>query len=306
MKNSILVILISAFLAVACSSDRETASGQKFTIVKKGDGVEVGNKKYLVMNLMFKDGKDSIWNDTRKNPFPWVTMKQAIARPGDNVLEVIAMLTKGDSTVFKVSVKDIFTKSFHQPVPAKMDSNSFFTFNVGVSDVLDSIQYEKYKQDMMAKQNEAMLKQQQEQLGKDTVIIDNYLKEKNLFAKRTASGLRYIITKSGVGENAKDGQKIQANYAGYLLDGKYFDTNIESIAKAKNLYRQGSKYAPIEVILGTNGVIQGWEAALKLMNKGTKMTVYIPSTLAYGSRRMGPAIGENSVLVFDMEMVDVK
>jgi FKBP-type peptidyl-prolyl cis-trans isomerase len=42
------------------------------------------------------------------------------------------------------------------------------------------------------------------------------------------------------------------------------------------------------------------------MSKGTKMTVYIPSTLAYGNRRASPIIGENSILVFDMEVVDVK
>lgn len=306
MKNSILIILILSVLVVACSSDRETVSGQKFAIVKKGDGKEVDGKKFLIMSLVFKDGKDSVWSDTRKNPYPWITIKQAIMKPGDNVLEVISMLTKGDSTVFKVSVKDLFKKSFHQPIPAKVDSNSYFTFNVGLSDVLDSTQFMKYREELVAKQNVEMVKQKNEQLAKDTVIIDNYLKERNIVARKTALGLRYVITRSGIGNTAKDGQTVKANYAGYLIDGKYFDTNIESIAKAKNLYQPNGKYMPIEVTLGQHGVIPGWEDALKLMSKGSKMTVYIPSTLAYGNRRMGPVITENSVLVFDMELVDLK
>ena len=306
MKNSILAILVLTILAVACSKERETVSGQKFTIVKEGDGKEVDDKKFLVLSLVFKDAKDSVWTDTRKNPFPWVTMKQAIERPGDNVLEVISMLTKGDSAVFKVSALDIFVKSFHQPLPPKVDSTTMFTFNVSLSDVFDSAQFVKYREEMVAKQNEVMKKQQTEQLGKDTVIIDNYLKEKNITAKKTSSGLRYVITKPGVGQMAKEGQKVKVSYAGYLLDGKHFDTNIESVAKAQNLYHEGRKYLPYEVNLGRRGVIQGWEEALKLMNKNSKMTVYIPSTLAYGNHRSGPVIGENSVLVFDLELVGIE
>jgi FKBP-type peptidyl-prolyl cis-trans isomerase len=164
----------------------------------------------------------------------------------------------------------------------------------------------KYREDMVAKQNADMMKQQSEQLGKDTVLIDNYLKEKNIVAKKTSVGLRYVIKAQGLGPNVKDGQKAKVNYAGYLLDGKYFDTNIESIAKAQNLYNEQRKYDPIEVVLGRRGVIQGWEEALKLMNKGSKMTVYIPSTLAYGNRKASQVIGENSILIFDMELVGVE
>src|SRR5258708_26047007 len=245
MKNSILVSLVVLVLFTSCNNERETSTGQKFTIVKKGDGIEVDAKKFLILNFMFKDGKDSVWNDTRKNPYPWITMKQALQRPGDNVLEVIGMLTKGDSAIFKVSAKDIFKKSFRQPsVPPNVDSTSFFTFCVGLSDVLDSAQFVKYRDELVAKQNEAALKQQKEQLAKDTALIDNYLKGKNMVAKRTSSGIRYMITKCGIGNNAQDGQTVKANYAGYLLDGKYFDTNIESLAKANNLYHQGRTHSP--------------------------------------------------------------
>ncbi|MBI1770591.1 MAG: FKBP-type peptidyl-prolyl cis-trans isomerase [Bacteroidetes bacterium] len=306
MKNSILVFLVALVLLAGCNNDRETVSGQKFTMIKKGDGKEVDAKKFLILNFMFKDGKDSIWNDTRKNPYPWITMKQAIQRPGDNVLEVIGMLTKGDSTVFKVSAKDIFKKSFRQAVPPNVDSTSFFTFHVGLADVLDSVQFVKYRDELVAKQNEKMLNQQKDQLAKDTVAIDNYLKAKNIVAKKTSSGLRYVITRSGLGNNATDGQTVKVNYAGYLLNGKYFDTSLESVAKEKNLYQPGRPYTPYDVVVGQSQVIQGWHLALKLMNKGSKMTVYIPSSLAYGNQKRSEDIVENSILAFDMEIVDIK
>jgi len=306
MKNSILVSLILLGICAACSNERESASGQKFTVLKAGDGHKIDSGRFLIMNFVFKDSKDSVWNDTRKSGVPLIMQKQGIVRPGDKVLEVIGMLTKGDSVTFKVSAKEIFTKSFRQPVPPKVDSLSDFTFVIGLKDAMDSATFAKFRTDLIAKQNEKAAKAQGEQLAKDTVAIDNFLKEKNIKAMTTSSGLRYIITQAGHGDVVKDGQTASVNYAGYLLNGKYFDTSIESVAKAKNLYQEGRKYGPYDVQVGRGGVIRGWEDALKLMNKGSKMTVYIPSTLAYGNQRRSADIVENSILAFDLELVDVK
>ncbi|HEV8514320.1 MAG TPA: FKBP-type peptidyl-prolyl cis-trans isomerase [Cyclobacteriaceae bacterium] len=306
MKNSILVSLVVFAICSACSNERETASGQKFTIAKKGDGKEIKAKQIMVMDFSFKDGKDSVWFDTRKNPYPQIMQKQAQPQNGDALLEVIYMLTKGDSAVVKMSAVDVFTKAFRQPIPPKVDTTSFFTFFITMKDAMDSLQFTKYREELVAKQNEKALKQEKEQLSKDSVIIANFLKEKNITAMTTPSGLRYVITKPGIGENAKDGQTAKVNYAGYLLNGKCFDTSIESVAKEKNTYQQGRSYAPFPVPVGQGRVIKGWDEALKLMNKGCKMTVYIPSSLAYGPQKRSEDIIENSILAFDMEVVDIQ
>jgi FKBP-type peptidyl-prolyl cis-trans isomerase len=123
---------------------------------------------------------------------------------------------------------------------------------------------------------------------------------------KTASGIRYVITKPGKGPNVADGQTASVNYAGYLLNGKYFDTSIEKVAREKNIYREGAGYKPYDVPVGRHAVISGWEESLKLMNKGAKMTVYIPSTLAYGNQRRSADIVENTILAFDLEVTDIK
>ena len=64
-------------------------------------------------------------------------------------------------------------------------------------------------------------------------------------------------------------------------------------------------YKPMDVVIDRSNVIPGWHLALKQLNEGAKGTFYIPSSLAYGKQGGGP-IGENSILVFDIEMVDIK
>ena len=306
MKNSLIALLFVSLFVAACSGSKETPSGYKFNVVRKGDGVKIDSGKFVVMNLLFMDGKDSVWNDSKKNGFPAVIQMQGTVPKGDAVLEVIKMLSKGDSVVFKVPAKKLFENTFRQPLPFSVDSTSSFTFQIGLSAVLNQEEMNKLQTELIAKQNEKMLQDQKVQLGKDIVAIDDFLKAKNVTAQTTTSGLRYIITKPGTGENAKAGQQVKIDYLGYLLNGKYFDTSIESEAKKNNLYTQGRPYSPLELTVGAQQVIPGWEEAIQLMNKGSKMTVYIPSTLAYGNQRRGDVIAENSVLVFDMELIEVK
>jgi len=304
-KSALIAISVLSILFASCGG-KETPSGYKFNVVRKGDGVKIDSGKFVVMNLVFKDGKDSVWNDSRKNGFPAVIQMQGTVPKGDAVLEVIKMLSKGDSVTFKVPAKKLFENTFRQPLPFSVDSTQSFTFLIGLTDVLNQEEMNKLQQDLVAKQNEKMMKDQQVQLAKDTVAIDDFLKAKNVVAQNTSSGLRYIITKAGQGENAKSGQKVKINYSGYLVNGTYFDTSIEADARKNNIFNEArGGYVPLEINVGQQQVIPGWEEAMQLMNKGSKMTVYIPSTLAYGSQPRGDVIKENSILVFDMEMVDI-
>jgi FKBP-type peptidyl-prolyl cis-trans isomerase len=54
------------------------------------------------------------------------------------------------------------------------------------------------------------------------------------------------------------------------------------------------------------GVIAGWTEALQLMNVGSKFRLFIPSKLAYGKRGAGGKIGPNEMLIFDVELLEIK
>ena len=121
-------------------------------------------------------------------------------------------------------------------------------------------------------------------------MIERYLAENNIEAETDESGIRYTIKEQGTGDKAKFGATVSVKYTGYFLDGTTFDTNV-----GKDSF---------EFVIGQGKVVQGWEIAFKLFNKGTDATIYIPSRYGYGSNG-NFAIPANSVLVFDVRVIDI-
>lgn len=108
--------------------------------------------------------------------------------------------------------------------------------------------------------------------------------------KTTESGLQYVVEKEGAGKTPTDTDEVKVHYTGTLIDGTKFDSSVD-------------RGQPAEFPVG--GVIRGWTEALKLMKEGSKYRLTIPSDLAYGP--MGrPGIPPNSVLLFDVELIEVK
>lgn len=104
----------------------------------------------------------------------------------------------------------------------------------------------------------------------------------------TESGLQYVIHQEGEGDLIKPEDTVVVNYKGTLIDGTEFDAN------------ESTEFA-------VNRVIPGWTEGLTLMNKGTKATLFVPADLAYGQNApRGSVIEPNSVLIFEVEILDVK
>lgn len=137
--------------------------------------------------------------------------------------------------------------------------------------------------------------------------INKQLQEFTANAESTASGLYYQVLEEGDGPKPEEGQVVQINYAGYLLDGTLFDTSIEEVAKANDKYNPNRDYKPFEIPYGSGArVIQGWIEGIQLMNVGDKYKLIIPPSLGYGSREIPGVIPANSWLVFDVELIGIK
>lgn len=106
----------------------------------------------------------------------------------------------------------------------------------------------------------------------------------------TASGIQYQILKEGNGPKPTSSDKVKVHYHGTLIDGTVFDSSVD-------------RGEPIE--FQVTGVIAGWVEILQLMPVGSKWKVFIPSNLAYGDNDMGPVIKAGSVLIFEIELLDI-
>jgi len=110
----------------------------------------------------------------------------------------------------------------------------------------------------------------------------------------TESGLQYRVVAAGegspLGSEGLIGKEILVNYRGTLPDGTEFVSSGE-ITPAK---------------LSLNDLIAGFREALALMKLKSKAVIFIPSGLAYGDQRRSSLIGPNQMLIFEVELVEVR
>lgn len=134
--------------------------------------------------------------------------------------------------------------------------------------------------------------------AQDPVAAKNLKEGQDFLAKNklvkgvttTESGLQYKVLASGKGATPKKSDKVRVHYHGTLLSGKVFDSSVE-------------RKDPAEFRVG--GVIPGWTEALQMMKVGDKWQLFLPQDLAYGPDSPGEPIQPFSVLVFEVELLDI-
>ncbi len=155
---------------------------------------------------------------------------------------------------------------------------------------LDTKTIETVLRDLDKKVQEAMEAQAKKEAQVNLEAGKKFLEEnaKKEGVKVTSSGLQYKVIKEGNGLTPKSGDTINVIYKGTTIDGKVFDEQKEGVE------------FPLD------NMIPGWVEGLQLMKAGSQFEFYIPANLAYGEAGAADVIKPNSVLVFDVTLVDVK
>jgi len=109
----------------------------------------------------------------------------------------------------------------------------------------------------------------------------------------TPTGLKYVDLKIGEGAEPKAGQTVIVHYTGKLEDGKKFDSSLD-------------RNEPLSFTIGIGQVIKGWDEGVMTMKIGGKRRLIIPPELGYGSRGAGSIIPPNAILIFEVELLDIK
>ncbi len=113
--------------------------------------------------------------------------------------------------------------------------------------------------------------------------LKNYLQANSIQANEDSRGFFYIITDSTFGSKPTVCDNITVAYRGALLDGTVFDQSNNATFLLSNL-------------------IIGWQEAIPLIGIGGSIKIFLPPSLAYGSKASG-MIPANSNLVFDIDLL---
>ena len=120
----------------------------------------------------------------------------------------------------------------------------------------------------------------------DDAFIKTFLTANNITALKSLSRVYYKINTAGNGNVVNAGSTVEVKYTGRLLNGTVFETSGDTAYSSPIL-----------------DFIKGWQVLIG-MTAGTKVRLFIPSDLAYGTSASS-TIPANSILDFDVEIVSV-
>ncbi len=282
-KINLILIVILLFSISSCVTTRRvktTKTGIKYKFVeknKKAKQPQIDDFIFLDIDYLINDSllfESKVLNSDLKINFI------APIYEGD-VNEGLALMHEGDSLIFWVDAKNFYDKNMGS-VPDFIKEADKIEFRVRMNKVL-SPEEDKNQSDNKNK----TLKEEEDSK------LQAYLSENKITTKPTESGLYFIETEQGRGVRATKGKTVVVHYTGYFLDGTKFDSS-----KDRN--------QPFEFELGAGRVIKGWDEGIAMMDVGDKVTLIIPSKLAYGERGAGKSIPPFSTIIFDVELLKIK
>ncbi len=128
----------------------------------------------------------------------------------------------------------------------------------------------------------------------DTAVINDYLSANGITALVEPNGVQYVISQLGDGATPCLEQILTVRYKGMFLgSGTVFDE------------------ATTAVDLPLLNLIVGWKLVLPQIPVGSKVTLFIPSGLAYGPNNVRDRDGNivipaNSNLIFEVELLAIR
>ncbi len=310
MKQFIYLSAICMLALSACTGAfKKGDKGLEYKIISSGSGKTIGYGNFMQIHIkqVYAGTKDTVLMDTR-DYMSRIQLLDSVSTP-PAYFKILKQMKKGDSLVIRLLTDTVFNDP-KNPMPPYMKKGKYLYTHVSMVNI-----FETKEQADSANQAEAILakpriyKKQLEEIEKgladkkadldaECKAIEAYLTKNNIKATKTKWGTYVTITTEGTGEKLTSKDIAVVNYTGRTLDsGKVFDSNIDP----KFMHVQ-----PLDVNLGEfGGIILGWPDALMQLKKGSKATIYVPATLAYGAAGNGEKIKPGENLIFDMDVIDV-
>lgn len=298
MQRLLIFLLVLFVTLTACKQSAKQISPY-LTIVEDESGENIKVDDFLSITYTEKTEEGKLVSSTADYDDRPKLMFRESSYFKDDFFSMLGSLSEGDSAQFKINIDSIIQK---KGTPIRVNTTGkYLVYNVRINKVIargdlnDSL----YNAAIEEHRKEVIEKERGREQGK----LDQYISKNNLKPIATASGLQYILTKTGTGSKAKLNDTVVVNYIGKTLAGKVFETTYESIAKREGLFNKEIPYIPARIPI-TSEANSGFMEAMASFPKGTKATLIIPSKLAYagGNYKM---IQPYTPLVCEFEILDI-
>ena len=301
--NKTFCLVAATFLLIAsgCNEQKfkKDKDGTEYKIIRNDNGKKAVAGDWMQMNVLVKY-KDSVLFSSLESSQPRFVPFDTVQLP-----PYFKDVNEGDSLVIRQSTDSIMKYGQGQPF---MQKGEYIYQTFKFAKLFSS----KAAADSAAKPYEASAKKitskkAVEQIEKeisssdslvkaDDKIIQDYMAKNNLKGNKTQWGTYVVIDSAGTGPMIGENDVAVVNYTGRTFDDSTFDSNTNpKFAHSEPLYVDMSGWR----------VMPGWIDGLKLMQKGSKGKIIVPSYLAYGKSGRAPKIGPDQNLVFDIKVTDI-
>jgi len=186
----------------------------------------------------------------------------------------LAIMSPGDSMTFKVVADSFFFKTaMMKQLPAYVKPGTPMFFDVKLKKVMTQKAYE------------------EEQKSKEKETLRKYLKDNNITAVPTPSGLYFIPEKKGKGR-----KPVKGDICGVYLKVQTIDGTV--------LWDRSNEMIDIE--FGGNFDTKGLMEGLSMMHEGEKAKLIVPSQIGVGSTGRLPAVKPYTTIIYDVTLAKFK
>lgn len=298
-----MVFLLMCFVSVSAFSQikdgfTKSENGVLYKVEKANpNGRAVKDGDIVVCNYKIMFGDSLIFDNFNNPPIPTFRVSQQNRGFQGDMIDGLELMKEGEIFTFAF-LSDSLSKI--QRMPAFVKNGDYGYYTVAISKLMTQEEFQAEQERMMAEQKRITDSLQAIEMQ---VLVD-YVRN-NGFSDIATNGVYYKSTQEGKGIKPAQDKKVKVHYVGKFLDGRVFDTSVESVAKESGKYDAMRKYEPLEFTIGKRQMIVGFEEAVKMMSEGEKGVVVIPSKLAYGSRQRGE-IPAFSTLIFELELIEIE
>ncbi len=298
MRKFSYLLLIAVVAFSACKeSFKKAKDGTQYQIITAKGGKLIVSGNIMELSVLVKY-KDSLLFSSAETGMPQFAPYDTAQFP-PLYKEIFKTLHVGDSITIKLSTDTIIKQGQSAPF---MKPGQFITQSYKISNAYATqAEADKARQAAMVTAEAIAKVKGAEQIKKDDKILQDYFTKNNIKAVKAPQGTYVQIITPGTGSNVDTSVVVKTNYTGATMDGKVFDSNTDP---AKGHVQPLIVNMTNDQSLGTS-VIKGWSDGLTLLNKGAKAKFYVPSTLGYGIQGAGADIAPNSILIFDIEVLDI-